>query len=544
VNRLLYTLTLEAPLLVGELGGDPNSVATAPRVRASTVIGALAARWLRAHPEVTDAAADPTFRRLFLGEGCVFLDANPATGNTLDVAERLLPCPRSVMENKAAAFGEPVDLAAEPERCADAEAQWIAFDDLPEFVQWSSTKGTRTCTGRSPRRQRTMHHVRDRAMGRPTEGGLFFYEAIEPGEIFMGAIEGEAADLDVLRALLEEGPLVLGRSRTARYGGQATVHFPEGVAPSSWREAGASDDDYDEEATGRSLVIATVLSDCFVRSAETGEIDPHAFVGALEAALRPSGALPAQASLGEPVATFVDIGRVHGHVAAWQMARGTAASVVAGSVFVFEANTGARPGDVVRVGERTHEGYGRVALNLQGGASSAEIRIDSASLAPQTHDPRSTDSSSALSWTRRQLSEQWYAEQFPAMVDACVAGGRSGAPRGALSALRTAIARGEWPKADLPVAEALKKAGLGAKSVDALRGMRLPEPAREALPAIAKLSGPGGGEFLKQLAETLPWDGRRARPDALSDPPSDTLARRFVDELLQALRRRAQKAER
>jgi CRISPR-associated protein Csx10 len=72
MNGLLYTLTLEEPVLANSLGGEPNSARSLFYIPGGLVRGAA----INAYPGDKDAA-DDTFRRLFLDGRTRYLNAYP-----------------------------------------------------------------------------------------------------------------------------------------------------------------------------------------------------------------------------------------------------------------------------------------------------------------------------------------------------------------------------------------------------------------------------------------------------------------------------------
>jgi CRISPR-associated protein Csx10 len=352
---LKYRLTLRAPVVLTTTGREPSAVESFPYVTGASVLGAMAARWLERQETLVDAAVEPTFRRLFLDGSVRWLNAYPEGAEE----SRLLPCPVTLVRDKREQRKEKVfDRAAADFDEGDGSTQWVRVDK-PAFVRFGDEG---QLWGRTPKRVPRLHHAReDREAGRSTDGAMFSYIALEAGESFVGHVLcDQAADADLVSALLQGGSIQLGRSRTATYGGQAKIEMLEEPSAEGWREAPPPmEDDDDEPEGGRWLV--TLLSH-YVGRGPGGQSDPRAIEQELCAAL---GIEPERL-----VACYLEPCRVSGFVSKWRMPRPVEPALAAGSVLVFEGIAPDR--DAVRtllwraIGERRAEGFGRVAVQWQG----------------------------------------------------------------------------------------------------------------------------------------------------------------------------------
>lgn len=206
---------LDRPAILAAATGSASLQGTLPYVPGSSLLGALAWRWIDRNPNVRDAGASDEFRRLFLGQEVRFLSAYPE--HPALTGERLLPVPRSIRAVK----GQPGrfrDLASsEP----DDDQQLEAAGNAATFCAVGPNQLTTFQT-----ELRIAYHVarpKNRARGRATEheGEFFTYESIAAGQRFVGAALGPEDLLDRLRDLLsnDSGPVWIGRSATAEYGG-------------------------------------------------------------------------------------------------------------------------------------------------------------------------------------------------------------------------------------------------------------------------------------------------------------------------------------
>ncbi|MBL8252682.1 MAG: hypothetical protein JNJ76_03680, partial [Candidatus Competibacter sp.] len=185
INRhvISYRLTLAAPAVLAMAGGETSTVETRRYISGSTVLGALAWRWLAQHPACADPAGDPEFRCYFLDGSVRWLNAYAEGLNS----KRLLPCPLSMVRRKGEsdlAFDQASPLF-EDLVMDEPNTQWKPLDLL--FVRLAETEDSEgiVCRlkGRQPRLTTRLHHTRDdREAGRSKNGVMFSYIALDAGE--------------------------------------------------------------------------------------------------------------------------------------------------------------------------------------------------------------------------------------------------------------------------------------------------------------------------------------------------------------------------
>ncbi len=226
-------------------------------------------------------------------------------------------------------------------------------------------------------------------------------------------VDGEEAqqteDSALLTELLREGPLLLGRSRGAEYGGQAEVKI---LSLKSWAEV--SQKHTGSAESPRSDVLAvTLLSEYVGRDAVTGVLTPDAFESELRREFQSLGG-----ELGSLQRSFVERQHLSGYVSVWRMPQPTVQVLAAGSVFVFSVNkplSEQRPGSpVLTLGERRAEGCGRVALHWPGLLQTDSARFslrESRALAPRPMASKAEDA--AVIALKQNMLAQWLMEQIP-----------------------------------------------------------------------------------------------------------------------------------
>ncbi len=387
---LTYRLTLTTPVVLATTGGDPSTVETRHFVSGASVLGAVASRWL-ARP-CDEPSLDPAFRRLFLDGSVRWLNAYPEGTD----GARFLPRPQSLVQRKG------------DERCAfdkvnpefarlledDPDTQWEPPDELP-FVCFQETEEedgiAYELRGRQPALTARLHHTReDREAGRSTDGAMFSYIALDAGERFVGNVLCEMEeDARIINEHLRAGPLALGRSRTATYGGWAEVEILSQASGSDWQEVPTRLSDEEE---GR--IVVSLLSD-YLGVDRAGLPDPQALKEDIQEALGITQS---------PAPRFLGTRLVGGYVSRWRMPRPVHPAVAAGSVLVYE---GVRiDPEKVRtlhwqgIGTRRAEGYGRVAVQRHG-ALQLKTRSDKPSARPS--DAPSAQPSPELVLLRKNL---------------------------------------------------------------------------------------------------------------------------------------------
>ena len=375
VRYLPFTLTLRAPAVLNILRGDPNSAATLTFIPGGAIRGALAARLgdPDCHAEVRSQ-----FQTFVLDGSVRFLHAYPLD----DGSRRTLPSPISLRSPREAdrhfdlASFEGQDQATWPEK---------SLSTFPwQYVSLTSAQPVCINTEIGSR----IHHQRDRQRGRAwTEkrdgrefphGAIFTFEYMRPGQSFGGLIQVLGADESECGQLINriqeiiKGPIQLGRSRRAGYGGEAE---------SNWGSV------QEREVAGEGVILTNpgagdlfrvlLTSDCIVRDPRSGQIDPAALPELFVARLG------GRATLQRIRWTF---GLTGGFNRKWHLELPQARTVAAGSVLLFKAEDNIPIADLLAmehegIGERLTEGYGRLVF-LE--APVQEIRIRSCAQAPVT----------------------------------------------------------------------------------------------------------------------------------------------------------------
>ena len=349
-----YTLTLQAPLLITSLAGDPNSARSLDFIPGSAIRGAFASR------------LDPskaTFKQYILSGDVCFLNAYPTVNE-----QRALPMPVSFRQEK---YGDTVHDLAFYSGQPEPGNVWPAYQLKGVDAAFLSLGQANLHTVPVHLDSR-VHQQRDRSAGRAytykdpatgaeeARGTIFTYEAIEAGQQFQGivAISGQGQNeidkiWEDLKCVVGDR-LSLGRSRNARYGGGADVAW--GERPRDYETVGATGViRHDLQCDGRFCVFLT--SDYIGRDAGSGQSDPTAF---RQDIIRRIGG-----NRVEVLHTRWAFRPVGGFNRKWGIQLPQTLALRAGSLLVLKAKSAILYADLAAIeqtglGERRSEGFGRV----------------------------------------------------------------------------------------------------------------------------------------------------------------------------------------
>lgn len=212
-GKKAFKITLQQPtLLAGEKGLYYSCINYIP---GSALLGVFAGLYIKKYQLKNQAHLDEDFARIFLREGVKFGYAYPEVNQN-----RYLPCPAHIqrVKNKNQAQYEGMRDEENPLRKISA----LAYKEGKNLLL------------HEPQQEFRMHHARpeDRQFGRAIndtktvqnisgeKGQFYYYTALQKGQQFVGELQGNQEDIELLLSLLNEknGEIQLGRSRTAEYG--------------------------------------------------------------------------------------------------------------------------------------------------------------------------------------------------------------------------------------------------------------------------------------------------------------------------------------
>lgn len=338
-------LTIEAlsPLVL--TAGSQGAILTesGDAISGAIVRGMIAARFIEAQNLGRDAHESEAFRRLFTG-ALKFSAAYPSKGG-----ESAMRLPLSLQKDKLSSA--LADLSA---------------SDGTALKGYKPLKGCGIVRGAAIERVETaknisLHMSRDedgeRLAGKSTEGGIYSYESLLPGQAFCGEIVGEAADIQELLTSIdcEDGAFLsrIGKSRSTQYGlCRIALDAPAPLEPL---------DQSLLSSTLRLRLATPLLSDAaFSRNAR--EVLDEEFLAPLK-----ESAESDDFSLGR---IFAASASASNFVGVWNMRRPTQFGLDAGSIFELKKASPWTSRDAAALaallaegaGSRTEEGFGRLAL--------------------------------------------------------------------------------------------------------------------------------------------------------------------------------------
>ena len=338
-------LTIEAlsPLVL--TAGSQGAILTesGDAISGAIVRGMIAARFIEAQNLGRDAHESEAFRRLFAG-ALKFSAAYPSKGG-----ESAMRLPLSLQKDKLSSA--LADLSA---------------SDGTALKGYKPLKGCGIVRGAAIERVETaknisLHMSRDedgeRLAGKSTEGGIYSYESLLPGQAFCGEIVGEAADIQELLTSIdcEDGAFLsqIGKSRSTQYGlCRIALDAPAPLEPLAQSLL---------SSTLRLRLATPLLSDAaFSRNARE-VLDEEILAPLKESAESDDFSLGRIFAASASASNFIGV---------WNMRRPTQFGLDAGSIFELKKASPWTSRDAAALaallaegaGSRTEEGFGRLAL--------------------------------------------------------------------------------------------------------------------------------------------------------------------------------------
>jgi CRISPR-associated protein Csx10 len=387
-----YTLRLTRPVIMTTPSGDPNSASSMKHIPGSSIRGVVARGIEEDNPSLLES--------LILSGKVTYLNAYPEVAG-----RRTLPMPYSYRVEKND-DSQVHDLAA------------YGLNDWPETQMKKPQHQFVTITGPDKYVAEVdvssrIHHQRDRAMGRAWEkdgesrGTVFVYDHMAENQSFKGCVViagKDTAEVDSLVAGLKGligTSLILGRSRRAGYGGNATITWQDQIP----REISATGETevIEQDIVQGSRFRIMLLSDCILRSSTTGQVDPSLIASELEVCLE------GKARVSQ---TYFYSRLVGGYNRKWGLEIPQSLAVGAGSLLVMEATddiplTMIHSIENAGVGERKIEGLGRLVFLSQ---PSTRVILKDYTEPPHHEHPRSNPPQIIIEMERRILQKELMRE--------------------------------------------------------------------------------------------------------------------------------------
>jgi CRISPR-associated protein Csx10 len=351
MTALIVNLTLEQPLLAAGLDGEPNSAVSQKFIPGSLIRGLAIQRYMAEKRLSELDLDDEKTRRLFFSPQTRFLNAYPSIEG-----QRALPVPRTWRSQKYTLQKVFDEVYPQPE------------DKVETKKRVKKTFALQTQEGvilHEPAFSVMVHTTRNRRAGKALEedGAVFRYEALTEGQTFVAVVFCQSQDAELLEKLFKQDEIAyMGKARTAGYG-RSKLGRPE--LSENWQE-------HKPSALGQQELVLTLASHALLRN-EFGHYSSDK--STIEKAL--------QAILGEKISIKsleVSSITVGGFNRKWGLPLPQALALEMGSVIVLQNSEGLE--DAFQkladegIGERRHEGFGRILVGWQSQATYAVQNVE------------------------------------------------------------------------------------------------------------------------------------------------------------------------
>ena len=334
MKALVFNILLEEPLLATQVNSEePNSNISYSFIPGSTIRGALVSQYLGRYGK-TALIDDETGFQLFLSGKVRFLNGY------LFTQKRLLPKPLSWFVEKGEEGTVPADIydfavinSNKLERPKSPGGAYVYFSLSGNWLV-------------APKRRIQVHNA-STTPGKKAAGlsQVYRYDALAAGQTFQAIVlADDDVDIKPLKKLMDQHQFVMGG---ATMGGYGLVKINKVQESANWFEYSA-----EAHADGDEHDYITCLSEVILRD-EDGQASTD---------------LGNALGIGACIESFQATGVVGGFNQKWGLPLPQSVAIQAGSVFKFpkipDLAQKLKPFLESGVGERTVEGYGRVALNL------------------------------------------------------------------------------------------------------------------------------------------------------------------------------------
>lgn len=351
MHQMQYTIRTLSPVLLTSISGDTNIVSTLDYIPGSVIRGIFAQKYIEKKDLKFEAHKDELFYNCFLGSRLSFTNAYLSKSKDKNIIY-YYPTPLSIQSEKRDE-NKIYDLIKKENR--DEQTKYVG--------KYCALRGNSIDLLHASK-SINFHNTRsNRIKGCSDDGSIYNYESLDPQQEFSGRIIGEKEVLEALfRSFGKCMDINIGRSKNIQYG-KAKFTFISDKPEEFSSEVNTFKSDNIDDATFTVTLLSSAiiynqfgfssasLTDFKVYLAEYLAIDPENIK--IEKVFKKA----------ETNENFISI---------WQIKRPSETAIKAGSCFKIEIKginnkikellielqkTG--------IGERTNEGFGRFALNLQ-----------------------------------------------------------------------------------------------------------------------------------------------------------------------------------
>lgn len=345
VYSLPYEIKTLSDVIIMGNRSEGNMVRSFEYIPGSTLLGVFASHYIRnklSRDMARSAHLDTKFYSWFLSGDLIFSNAYLTIREEWGERTRFFPAPLS--------------LQADKKRQSEIYNLALLDDDPTRSTKplggYASFKANQVRKEAALKKLNFHHQRDDRIKGFSEEGNIFFYEALERGQIFTGEIAGSQESLREIKEMMGRSPTIrIGRSKHAQYGkARLTLFEIEPYAPPSI--------DPDEDTLILTLQSPAILLNQNGHPEVSDEILKHYLQEALETREF------------EIEACFAAVETFENFVAVWRMKKPLDQAFSAGSTFrvYFPAGLNDQTRSTLQrlasegIGERRSEGFGKIRI--------------------------------------------------------------------------------------------------------------------------------------------------------------------------------------
>lgn len=352
MHQMKYRITTQSPIIISKISGDVNMIATEKYIPGTVVLGLLAKRFINKNNMSREAHKNKNFYDWFLS-GSIKI-SNAYIFSQDEYGDQLIhyPTPLSIVMDKNNDTKDVYDRLFSSENISKETKSIGDFCFLKD-----GTLQTRAVTT-----EINFHHARDREKGVSREGKIFNYESVNAEQVFEGVIHGQENDLqNLLGACGDNWPALIGRSKNSQYGVikfEITDKKPMQLQHEvDWlKHKNNNEDDIPEKCISMTLISDLILyNDYGYPTTDTEDLQKTL-----------------QQHLGEVevIKTFAKKTDIENFVGIWRLKKPSEVCFIAGSTFLLKGSREQFKKKLaemqeIAIGERTHEGFGQCAFNLQ-----------------------------------------------------------------------------------------------------------------------------------------------------------------------------------
>lgn len=190
-----------------------------------------------------------------------------------------------------------------------------------------------------------------------TNGGLYIQNCLQNDQIFMGTISGKGAFIKVLASLMSDGRISFGRSRTAQYSRCSFAGFD--ISEAVYRKLDVKKGD---------KIIYLFESDVLTSGENAASLsDVCSELGICESDLEPESCLKYR--------------RISGYLSVMRLQRSHLRAIAAGSALVIKCTENKCLDEIMYIGGRQNEGFGKIRVFKAGELLKNEVKKLKASTA-------------------------------------------------------------------------------------------------------------------------------------------------------------------